>query len=172
MNWHKEIYVYININKTIEKIKNIVNQNKRIFIDHTNKFEIKIFKNQFESEKSALEKQLIKGFLGVLYMQNKASKLNNVVFMIDVNKLREINLTFFVMLQHFGYIYKNYSNNIILLHTEQLTTISSYIDFNKSIILNFLNEYIHECNICFTNDQCLLSGCLYCDFYMSVDCLK
>ena len=76
------------------------------------------------------------------------------------------------MLQQFGYIYKNYSNNIILIHTKHLKILPSYIDFNKSAILNFLNEHVNECNICFINNPDLLSGCSYCNFYMCADCFK
>ena len=131
----------------MEKIKKIVIENKKILIDYTNKLENKILENKFENKKSTLEKQLIKGFWEFTYIQNKATKLNNVVFMIDVNKLYKINFPLFVMLQEFGFIYKQHENNIILIHSEQSTTISTNNNFHKSIITNFLNEYINECFI-------------------------
>ena len=154
----------------MEKIKNIVIENKMVIIDYTNKLENKIFYNQFENEKTTLEKQLIKGFWDFTYIQNKATKLNNVVFMIDVNKLYKINLALFVMLQEFGFIYKQHENNIILIHSEKSTTINN--NFHNSIITNFLNEYINECNICFKNDNDLLSCCYNCGFHICIDCIK
>ena len=156
----------------MEKIKNIVIENKMVIIDYTNKLENKIFYNQFENEKTTLEKQLIKGFWDFTYIQNKATKIKNVVFMIDVNKLYKINLSLFMMLQEFGFIYKQYENNIILIHSEQSTTIPTHINFHKSIITNFLNEYINECNICFKNDNDLLSCCYNCGFNICIDCIK
>jgi len=156
----------------MEKIKNIVIENKMIFIDYTNKLENKIFYNQFENKKTTLEKQIIKGFWEFIYIQNKATQLNNVVFMIDVNKLHNINLPLFTMLKEFGFIYKQYENNIILIHSEQSTTIPTNINFHKSIITNFLNESINECNICFKNDNDLLSCCYNCGFHICIDCIK
>jgi hypothetical protein len=156
----------------MEKIKNIVIENKMILIDYTNKLENKILENKFENKKTTLEKQLIKGFWEFTYIQDKATKLKNVVFMIDVNKLYTINLALFLMLQECGIIYKQYENNIILIHSEQSLTIQLNIDFHKSVITNFLNDNNYECNICFNNKNHSFSCCHSCGFHICLDCVK
>lgn len=156
----------------MEKIKKIVIENKMLFIDYTNKLENKILKNRFECRETTLEKQLIKGFWEFIYIQKKAEKLNNVVFMIDVNKLHIINFSLFVLLMEFGHIYKQYENNIILIHSTKITTIQNHHDYHKSVILKFLSEHFNECNICFKTDYDFLSACNNCGFHICNDCVK
>jgi hypothetical protein len=114
---------------------------------------------------------MIKGFWEFTYIQNKSENLKKAVFMIDVNKLKDINIALFKLLQNIGYIYRKYEDNIILIHDSKLCLVPLNIDYHPSIILKFLIGWVNECNICFSIKN-VMSGCFQCDFNMCVDCAQ
>jgi len=148
-----------------EKLNEILNENKYILIDYTEKLKQKSkCKNPNKNAISLLTELEEK----VLNPRN-----DKIVFMIDLNKLKQINSVILMMLINNGFIPVNYQNMIFLKNSENFLRFGINEDVHKNVILNFINTKQDDlrCDICFEKYR---QGniCITCNFKNCFECEK
>jgi len=164
----------------IEKLRNLLKEQKCVLIDYTEKFKLDV---DFEATKENKELEndvMIKTAKIFAHMDYKLMRNTNLVFLLDISKLAKYNPLLHMLLVSNSELPLD-TNVLYLKNSDNFMWFKNGEDIKNNIITNFINqkEKGYECNVCFEEYGVWRGGstiggsyCGVCDFRTCAKCFK